>query len=192
MTPGRFTTVFNTKRKTKSVLKREKVIVLDTRGHYEVKRNPCLSAMSWLSSVFRFNYVILSDTGGKTCEHLWWVSEVEGHWRLHFLLAPVGASLSTTDTLLWNIRGRSLSLFHLAVIQTMWALVICTPLSNPQNEFKFKPIQTTAKQSLIISMQSHHWVSFIVSCITEGIEVTWLLALSYNWKQMHKPHLIWL
>lgn len=144
-------------------LKRENVILPDTRGPLLSKKESLLKVLlvAWVQCS-RFNYVTLFDTGGKPCEHLWWVSEVGGHRRLHSLLALVGASFSTADTQLRHIRKKkpkpllfgchtnnvgTCNLYH-TVKSTSWILEQQHLNSNQSRQFQCR--------GLIISMQSHH------------------------------------
>lgn len=93
--------------------------------------------MSWLSSAFRFNYVILSDIGANLVNIFGELvrSKATGDYTSCWLqLVPLSTPLTLGyETLEEGARAT----FHLAVIQTMWALVIRTTLSNPHNKFTF-------------------------------------------------------
>lgn len=133
-----------------------------------------------------FNYVILFDTGGKPCEHLWWVSEVEGQWRLHFLPALVGASFSTTDTQLRKLdkKGTKAAFYWSCLTNKcgdLWSVL-----------HFWSRVMNLRTPVCVIGAQSHHWVAFKVSLIIEGIRATRLLPLSFNWRQTCEPRLIWL
>lgn len=135
----------------------------------------------------RFNYVTLFDTRGKPCEHLWWVSEVEGHWRLHSLLALVGASFSTTHTQLRHIRKKkpkpllygchtnnvgTCNLYH-TVKSTSWISEQQHLNSNQSRQFQCR--------GLIISMQSHHLGRFLKwEVLLRALNITIQLQLKTN------------